>query len=102
MGEVLPSEWTLVPMERGHLASGRVSTYIHEKENMRPPGRKRELFEPEGPYSSTWSHPGKQEGSLLHEEEMDPLSKEMRHLSSWKESTWHQEKGAPVSMKRKT
>ena len=87
-------------MEREHLAPGRRSTCIHEKENMRPPGRNGELFEPEAPYSSTWAHPGKQEESLLHEEEMDPLSKEMRHLSSWKESTWHQEEEAPTSMKK--
>ena len=72
---------------------------------MRPPGRNGELFEPEGPlglYGSTWSHPGKQEGSLLHEEEMAPLSKEMRHLSSWKESTRHHEEEALLFMKRRT
>ena len=87
-------------MEREHLAPGRRSTCIHEKENMRPPGRNGELFEPEAPYSSTWAHPGKQEESLLHEEEMAPISKERRLLSSWKESTWHQEEEAPTSMKK--
>jgi len=91
-GEGLPSEWALVLMEREHLAPGRGSTCIHEKENMRPPGRNGELFEPEAPYSSTWSHPGKQEGSLLHKEEMPPLSKERKHLASGRGSTYIHEK----------